>query len=219
MFKQLHIDATLDYLKADSEINLGYLVLKRLVDVLAVVLSAPLWLPLFGLIALVVRFSSDGPALFKQTRVGKDGVPFTIYKFRSMYLHAPSDMPTHLLDDAQSLITPVGHYLRKYCLDELPQLFNVFKGELTLVGPRPALPTQTDLLALRQRSGAAELVPGLTGLAQITGRDAITIEEKAAYDGAYYQQMGAYYDLSILAWTAFVVFHGHGFVEGKQTHD
>ena len=216
MFKQLYIDPTAVYLKSDTDAKTGYMIVKRIIDILAVLLSAVLWIPLFVAVAAAVKLTSAGPALFKQTRVGKDGAHFTIYKFRSMYVDAPSDVPTHLLEDANALITPLGHYIRKYCLDELPQLLNVLKGELTLVGPRPALPSQTDLLRLRIQSGADTLVPGMTGLAQITGRDAISIKAKAAYDGAYYQRMRLYYDFSILAWTVFVLFHGHGFVEGKQ---
>jgi O-antigen biosynthesis protein WbqP len=137
-----------------------------------------------------------------------------IYKFRSMYTDAPKDVPTHLLENPAAFITPVGRFLRKSSLDELPQLFNILKGELTLVGPRPALWNQDDLVAEREKYGANALVPGLTGLAQVKGRDELPIPVKARYDGEYCERLSLMLDIKILFMTFFAVFRSSGVVEG-----
>ena len=188
--------------------------IKRLFDLLLVLLTAPLWLPLMAVLAVLVKVTSPGAVFFKQKRYGKNHRFFMIYKFRSMYASAPKDVPTHLLQNPAALITPVGRLLRKSSLDELPQLFNILKGDLSLVGPRPALWNQDDLIAAREKYGANSVPAGLTGLAQVSGRDELPIEEKAAYDGEYVKRMGFFFDLYILLRTVFGVFSARGVSEG-----
>lgn len=193
-----------------------YIYFKRVMDVVLILVAIPLWLPVMVLLALLVKVSSRGSVFFKQKRFGVNGKFFMIYKFRSMYVDAPKDVPTHLLANAQAHITPVGRLLRKLSLDELPQVINILKGELSLVGPRPALWNQEDLIAEREKYGANSVPVGLTGLAQIMGRDELPIEEKAAYDGEYARRMGFFFDLSILFRTVIVAVNRRGFKEGKQ---
>lgn len=190
------------------------LYIKRLFDLLTLIVSSPVWIPLMILLSLAVKLSSRGPIFFKQKRVGKDCSYFMIYKFRSMYVDAPKDTPTHLLENPDVLITPIGRFLRKSSLDELPQVFNIFKGEITLVGPRPALWNQEDLVAERAKYGANDVIPGLTGLAQIRGRDELPISVKAKYDGEYCAKMSFFFDIKIIFLTFFVVFKSDGVVEG-----
>lgn len=191
-----------------------YIHLKRLLDVVCIVLASPVWIPLMVILSLAVKFSSRGSVLFKQKRIGKDGSFFMIYKFRSMYIDAPKDIPTHLLENPNVYITPIGQFLRKFSLDELPQIFNVIKGEITLVGPRPALWNQNDLIAEREKYGANNITPGLTGLAQISGRDELPIVIKAKYDGEYKKAMCFWLDIKILFYTFFAVFKSDGVLEG-----
>ena len=153
-----------------------YPALKRVIDVVISGLAIVVLSPVLLLIAIAIKLDSKGPVLFKQKRVGKNKSHFMIYKFRSMYVDAPSDMPTHLLKDPTAMITKVGAFLRKTSLDELPQLFNIFKGEMAIVGPRPALWNQYDLIEERDKYGANNIRPGLTGWAQINGRDELEIE-------------------------------------------
>ena len=147
-----------------------YRVIKRLLDILCSFLGIVLLSPLLLILALLVKCTSKGPVLFRQKRVGKNKKYFEILKFRSMRADTPHDVPTHLLQNAESSITPVGHFLRKTSLDELPQLFNILMGQMSIVGPRPALWNQYDLIAERDRYGANNLTPGLTGWAQVNGR-------------------------------------------------
>ncbi len=191
-----------------------YIRFKRVLDILALLVFCPVWLPLMGVLALAVKLSSKGPVFFRQKRVGKDRSFFMIYKFRSMYTDAPKDVPTHLLKDPEAFITPVGKFLRKSSLDELPQLFNILKGEVTLVGPRPALWNQDDLVAEREKYGANALVPGITGLAQVSGRDELPIPVKAKFDGEYAEKVSPVLDIKILLMTVFAVFRSSGVVEG-----
>jgi O-antigen biosynthesis protein WbqP len=193
-----------------------YKQIKRLIDVILILFSAPLWLPLMAVISLLVKLSSPGPVFFKQKRYGKNLRFFQIYKFRSMYANAPKDVPTHLLKDPKSLITPVGRFLRKSSLDELPQIFNILKGDLTLIGPRPALWNQDDLIAEREKYGANAIQVGLTGLAQINGRDELPIPKKAALDGEYAKNINFFLDVKILFHTVFGVLMGKGVREGNQ---
>ena len=151
-------------------------------------------LPMAG-IGLIIKAESPGDIIFRQKRIGKDKKIFRIYKFRTMYSEAPADMPTHLLESPDAFITKTGKFLRKTSLDELPQLFNILKGEMSVVGPRPALWNQYDLVAERDKYGANAVRPGLTGLAQIRGRDELSIKEKAAYDGEYVKKMSLITDL------------------------
>ncbi|MCL2199713.1 MAG: sugar transferase [Defluviitaleaceae bacterium] len=191
-----------------------YIHVKRVMDVVLLALSAPLWIPLMIVLAVLVKLTSRGDVFFTQKRYGRGRVFFRIYKFRSMYADAPRDVPTHLLKDAQSHITPVGRFLRKTSLDELPQVINILKGELTLVGPRPALWNQDDLIAAREKYGANDIPVGLTGLAQVHGRDELPIETKAAYDGEYASKISFFLDVKILFLTAVQAITGSGVSEG-----
>ena len=191
-----------------------YLYVKRAMDILLVLVLSPLWLPVGLILAVLVKATSKGPVFFKQKRFGRNRSFFMIYKFRSMYTDAPKDVPTHLLQNPAAFITPVGRFLRKSSLDELPQVINILKGELALVGPRPALWNQEDLIAEREKYGANTIPVGLTGLAQIRGRDELPIDIKAAYDGEYAQRMGFFLDIKILLGTVINAITGRGVMEG-----
>lgn len=193
--------------------------IKRLLDILLSGAAIIVLSPLLLLLALLIKLDSRGPIFFTQKRVGKGKTYFQILKFRSMYTDAPHDMPTHMLGNAQSHITRLGKYLRLTSLDELPQLFNIFLGQMSIVGPRPALWNQYDLLAERDKYGANDLVPGLTGYAQINGRDEIPIEKKARLDGWYVQNIGFFTDCKIILGTVSAVFTHKGIVEGKRHRD
>ena len=165
-------------------------VLKRILDiVLATAGLVILVIPML-LLAVIVKLDSPGPALFRQKRIGAGGTTFEMLKFRSMPVDVPHDLPTHLFR-AEDMLTPWQKLLRKSSLDELPQMFNILRGEMSIVGPRPALWNQEDLLAEREKYGANAVKPGLTGWAQINGRDELSIEEKARYDGEYAAAMTA----------------------------
>lgn len=168
----------------------------------------------FLLLALLIKLDSRGPVFFTQKRVGRDKCYFKIYKFRTMRVDAPAETPTHMLTESRRYITRVGRYLRISSLDELPQLINILKGDMSFVGPRPALWNQYDLIEARDRSGAHRVRPGLTGLAQIRGRDEIEIEDKAALDGVYSRNISLDYDLRIAFKTLYSVFNARGYQEG-----
>lgn len=191
-----------------------YLGIKRLIDVIISAVAIVLLSPILLVIVIAIKLDSKGPVLFKQRRVGKGKKYFQIYKFRSMYVDAPSDMPTHLLKDPTAMITKVGGFLRKTSLDELPQLFNIFKGEMSIVGPRPALWNQYDLIEERDKYGANDIRPGLTGWAQINGRDELEIDVKAKLDGYYVQHMGLILDAKCFFGTFLSVAKSDGVVEG-----
>lgn len=162
-----------------------YKFLKRAADiVLAIIAIIVLSLPML-IVAITVKATSKGPVLFRQKRVGKNKKTFTMPKFRSMYTDTPANMPTHMLNDPARWITPVGRFIRKTSIDELPQLFSILSGKMSVVGPRPALWNQDDLIAERDKYGANGIRPGLTGWAQINGRDELPIEVKAQFDGEY----------------------------------
>lgn len=169
------------------------------------------------IIAILIKITSKGKVIFCQERIGKDCKIFTIYKFRTMYEDTP-DIATHLLQNAEMLITPIGKFLRRTSLDELPQLLNILRGDMSVVGPRPALWNQDDLIAEREKYGANSILPGLTGLAQISGRDELSTEMKAKYDGEYKEKMGLFIDLKIIFLTAKIVLTGRGIFEGKNKH-
>jgi len=188
--------------------------LKRPFDILCVVITMPLWLPLMVVLAVLVKATSRGNVFFKQKRYGKNHTFFMIYKFRSMYSDTPKDVPTHLLQNPASYITPIGRFLRKSSLDELPQLLNVLKGDISLVGPRPALWNQDDLIAERDKYGANSVPVGITGWAQINGRDELPIPDKAALDGEYVKRFGFITDIKILILTVFCALAGKGVKEG-----
>lgn len=191
-----------------------YGVVKRGLDIIISGLAIVVLSPLLLLLVIAIRLDSKGPVLFKQKRVGKGKTYFQIYKFRSMYVDAPADMPTHLLKDPTAMITKVGAFLRKTSLDELPQLFNIFKGEMSIVGPRPALWNQYDLIEERDKYGANDVRPGLTGWAQINGRDELEIDVKAQLDGYYVEHMGLVLDAKCFFGTFLSVAKSEGVVEG-----
>ncbi|MGI1782441.1 sugar transferase, partial [Streptococcus uberis] len=187
---------------------------KRLLAILISGLAIIILSPVLLAVAIAIKCDSKGPVLFKQKRVGKDKKHFMIYKFRSMYVDAPADMPTHMLKDPTAMITTVGAFLRKTSLDELPQLFNIFKGEMAIVGPRPALWNQYDLIAERDKYNANSIRPGLTGWAQINGRDELEIDEKSRLDGYYVAHMSFLMDLKCFIGTFISVLKSDGVVEG-----
>ncbi len=193
-----------------------YRSIKAVLDFLFALSALLILWPLLGLLALAVRLDSPGPALFRQKRAGRNGTCFDILKFRTMRTDTPRDMPTHLLDNAGRHITRVGGFLRKSSLDELPQLVNILRGQMSLIGPRPALWNQDDLIALRSANGASRLRPGLTGWAQVNGRDELPIGRKAELDGYYALHLSPLLDLLILWKTVLQVFRADGVVEGKK---
>lgn len=173
-------------------------------------------LPLFLIISILVKIDSPGPVFFKQRRIGKDKKEFLIYKFRSMRTDAPKDVPTHLLQNSERHITKLGYFIRKTSLDELPQLLNIIKGDMSIVGPRPALYNQYDLVEERDKYSANALVPGLTGWAQIKGRDELPISRKAALDGYYANHLSFWMDLKCFVGTIPAVLLRRGIVEGAH---
>ena len=193
-----------------------YTHVKRILDALIAALALAALSPLMLALALIVKVTSPGPVLFRQKRVGLNKTHFMIYKFRTMRTDAPKDKPTHMLKDPAAFITPVGAFLRHSSLDELPQLINILRGEMALVGPRPALWNQYDLIAERDRYGANAVRPGLTGWAQVNGRDELSIDVKVRYDGEYVQNMSLLFDIKCLVRTVSRVARGSGVVEGEQ---
>ena len=188
--------------------------LKRVIDIILsgiglIVLAVPMLL-----IALAIKLDSPGKALFKQERVGLNKKPFKILKFRSMRSDTPKNVPTHLLSNPDTYITKLGAFLRKTSLDELPQIICIFKGDMSIIGPRPALFNQVDLLAERDKYGANNIKPGLTGLAQISGRDELPIDVKARLDGEYTQKISFMFDLKLFFGTILSVLKHDGIVEG-----
>ncbi|MGB4613004.1 MAG: sugar transferase [Erysipelotrichaceae bacterium] len=193
--------------------------LKRIFD-LFISLSVFIFiLPVFILIIFIIKIDSKGPAFFIQKRIGKNKRTFDILKFRSMRIDAPKDSPTHLLRDADSYITKVGVFLRKSSLDELPQLINIIKGDMSIVGPRPALWNQYDLIEERDKYNANDVRPGLTGLAQIKGRDELSIELKSRYDGEYVKNITFINDIKIIIDTFLKVISSDGIQEGESNNE
>lgn len=187
---------------------------KRVIDVVLSLLSLIILTPIFLFIIIAIKLDSQGPVLFKQKRVGKGKKLFNIYKFRTMKVDTPNDAPTHLLKNPNFFITRVGKILRKTSLDELPQLINILKGEMSIIGPRPALWNQHDLIEERDNYNANELYPGLTGWAQINGRDELSIHKKAALDGEYVKKVSFLFDVKCFIGTITSVVHYDGVVEG-----
>lgn len=187
---------------------------KRLIDLLlsgiAIILLIPLWIFLF----LAIKIDSKGPIFFKQKRVGIHKKLFNILKFRTMKIDAPHDTPTHMLDNPDKYITRLGKFLRKTSLDELPQIFNIFMGKMSIIGPRPALWNQDDLIAERDKYGANDVKPGLTGWAQINGRDELEIPVKAKLDGEYVKRQSFFFDCKCFFGTIKSVLKHDGVVEG-----
>jgi O-antigen biosynthesis protein WbqP len=183
--------------------------MKRLFDLFICVIAGLLLLPLFIVTMLAVRITSRGPALYWSDRVGLNNTIFKMPKFRTMQINTPA-VATHLLADPDQYLTPIGSFLRKTSLDELPQLWSIIKGDMSFVGPRPALFNQDDLIALRTQSGVHELVPGLTGWAQINGRDELPIPDKVKLDVEYLQCQSFWFDIKILWLTFFKVVRRDG---------
>ena len=207
------------YYPVFSSFQKTYMKVQRAVSFFCALLGVIILSPVFLILCIWIIADSGFPVLFRQKRVARseaDGTYryFTIYKFRTMYTDTPKDMPTHMLENPDAFITKAGHFLRKTSLDELPQLFNVLKGDMNLVGPRPALYNQEDLMAERDKYGANFVRPGITGLAQVMGRDELPIDVKARYDGIYTQYVGPVVDLYSLIRTIAVVATSDGVVEG-----
>ncbi|MEK8215872.1 sugar transferase [Paenibacillus sp. FSL L8-0463] len=196
-----------------------YTLVKQIIDFLLALIGFLLLWPFFLIISTSIKLSSKGPIFFKQKRVGKNKNEFYILKFRTMRTDAPKDMPTHLLTDPGFFITKIGKFLRKTSLDELPQIINILKGEMSIVGPRPALWNQFDLIAERDKYGANNIKPGLTGWAQINGRDELPIEEKAKLDGHYTSNITLSLDIKIFFITILTVFKADGVQEGASDQE
>ncbi len=191
-----------------------YLSVKRIFDFITALVLLIVLFPLFLILYLAIRIDSPGAIFFKQKRVGNHKSYFNILKYRTMSVDAPKDIPTHLMGDPDQHITKVGRFLRRYSLDELPQLFNILAGEMSFVGPRPALWNQFDLIEERDKYGANDVPVGLTGWAQINGRDELSIKEKAHLDGDYVARRSICFDLRCLFLTIFTVSRGEGIKEG-----
>lgn len=188
--------------------------IKRALDFIIALFGLLVLSPLFLLLAIIIKLDSKGPVYFRQKRVGKNKKHFYILKFRTMRRETPKNIPTHLLKDPESFITKAGKFLRKTSLDELPQLINILKGEMSIIGPRPALWNQYDLVKERKKYGVNALYPGLTGWAQIMGRDELPINAKAKLDGEYAQRISFFFDLKIFFKTVFSVLRSDGVKEG-----
>lgn len=196
-----------------------YRKVKRVLDTLLALIILIVLLPIFLIVAIAVKVSSKGPVLFKQTRVGRSRRTFTIYKFRTMLTEAPKDCPPYMFDNPDIYITKVGNFLRKSSIDELPQVLNVLKGEMSFIGPRPATPKEEELNQLRDVYGVFTVRPGITGWAQINGRDEMYIDRKAKLDGEYVQKMSFLFDMKIFFLTIVKVFKREGIMEGKYEGD
>ena len=197
-----------------TEKQRNYMKWKRTLDLILSFGECLVLSPALLLLCIAIKMDSRGPVLFKQKRVGIHKTYFPIYKFRTMRIDTPKDMPTHLLANPDQYSTKVGHFLRKSSLDELPQLFNILKGDMSFVGPRPALWNQDDLVAERDKYGANDVLPGLTGWAQINGRDELEIPVKAKLDGEYVKRMSFAFDLRCFLGTFVSVLKADGVYEG-----
>lgn len=188
--------------------------IKRILDFVLAILGIICLSWLYIILAVAIKLDSKGPVFFKQKRVGQGKAYFNILKFRTMRTDTPKDMPTHLLDNPDAYITRTGHFLRKFSLDELPQIFNIAAGSMSIIGPRPALWNQYDLIEERDKYGANDVKPGLTGLAQISGRDELPIDVKARLDGEYVEKMSFLFDVKMFFGTILSVIRHDGVVEG-----
>ncbi len=187
---------------------------KRVIDVLLSGLGIILLSPLMLILVIAIKIDSKGPVFFRQKRIGKRKKTFNILKFRTMRIDTPHDVPTHMLENPEQWITKVGKFLRKTSLDELPQIFNIFSGKMSIIGPRPALWNQDDLVAERDKYGANDVKPGLTGWAQINGRDELAIPDKAALDGEYVKRQSFLFDTRCFFGTIKYVLTRKGVHEG-----
>lgn len=198
----------------DRKMSIYNRIVKRILDIIcslaAIVCLSILYLP----ICVMIKCTSEGPVFFRQKRIGKNKKYFNILKFRTMRIDTPKDCPTHLLKNPEQYITKVGAFLRKTSLDELPQIFNIFKGDMSVIGPRPALWNQDDLVAERDKYSANDVRPGLTGWAQVNGRDELPIPVKAKLDGEYAEKISFWFDVKCLFLTIASVVKSDGVVEG-----
>lgn len=188
---------------------------KRFLDIVLSGVALIFLMPFFLILAIVIKIDDPGPIFFTQKRVGKNKKFFQILKFRTMKTSTPKDCPTHMLENPDFWITKVGHVLRKTSLDELPQIWNIFVGEMSIIGPRPALWNQDNLIAERDKYGANDITPGLTGWAQINGRDELPIAVKSKLDGEYVKRLNFGFDIEIFFKTIFSVLRSEGVKEGK----
>ncbi|MTW88002.1 sugar transferase [Virgibacillus dakarensis] len=191
-----------------------YLKFKRLIDFVLSLFALIILSPIFLILILAIKLDSKGPVLFKQKRIGIHKNHFYILKFRTMRIDTPKDTPTHLLADPEQYITRMGKFLRKTSLDELPQIWNIFVGQMSIIGPRPSLWNQYDLIEERDKYGVNDVKPGLTGWAQINGRDELPIEVKAKLDGEYVERMSFRFDVKCFVGTVVSVVKRDGVVEG-----
>lgn len=187
---------------------------KRLLDILLSGCGIVVLSPVYLILALAIKIDDPGPVFFRQKRVGIHKTYFNILKFRTMKMETPRDVPTHLLENPEQYITRVGRVLRKTSLDELPQILQIFTGKMSIIGPRPALWNQYDLIAERDKYGANDVRPGLTGWAQINGRDELPIDVKARFDGEYVEKLSFSFDCKCFFGTIFSVLRHDGVVEG-----
>lgn len=191
-----------------------YMKVKRLIDIILSLTGLIVLSPIFLILIIAIKMDSRGPVLFKQKRVGINKTHFNILKFRTMRIDTPKDTPTHLLSNPEQYITKTGKFLRKTSLDELPQIWNIFVGHMSIIGPRPALWNQYDLIAERDKYGANDVPPGLTGWAQINGRDELEINVKARLDGEYAEKVEFMIDVRCFFGTIFSVLRSDGVLEG-----
>lgn len=191
-----------------------YLKTKRFLDIVLSLIGMLVLSPIFLILIIGINLDSKGPVLFKQKRIGINKTHFYILKFRTMRIDTPTDTPTHLLDNPEQYITKMGKFLRKTSLDELPQILNILVGQMSIIGPRPALWNQYDLIAERDKYGANEVSPGLTGWAQINGRDELPIDIKAKLDGDYVKKIGFAMDVKCFYGTIVSVVKSDGVIEG-----
>lgn len=193
-----------------------YMKIKRLIDIALSLIGGIVLSPIFLILIIAIKLDSRGPVLFKQKRVGIHKNHFNILKFRTMRIDTPKDTPTHLLENPEQYITKMGRFLRKTSLDELPQIWNIFVGQMSIVGPRPALWNQYDLIAERDKYGVNDVSPGLTGWAQINGRDELPIEDKAKLDVEYVEKLSFTFDIKVFFKTVYSVLSSEGVKEGGK---
>jgi O-antigen biosynthesis protein WbqP len=191
-----------------------YLKFKRFYDFFLALIGLIILLPVFLILMIAIKIDSKGPVLFIQKRIGKNKKHFNILKFRTMRIDTPKETPTHLLENPDQWITKVGRFLRKTSLDELPQLINIVKGDMSFVGPRPALWNQYDLIEERDKYGVHNILPGVTGWAQVNGRDTLLIPDKAKLDNVYVENISFKTDIKLVIKTILIVLKKDGVIEG-----
>lgn len=192
--------------------------LKRCVDIICSSIFLVITSPIMLIVFILIKLNGQGSVFFVQTRIGKKAIPFKIYKFRTMLTTTPN-MPTSLLIDPEKYITKLGKVLRKTSIDEFPQVFNVLKGDMSFVGPRPVIETEYELIQKRIDAGIYKLLPGLTGLAQINGRDKISVDEKVKYDKEYLDNISPWLDIKIMFYTIFKLFKTEDILDGEDKQD